>query len=162
MFFINLFSDETILWGVVASIWRMSPEDEFSQERKGESMIHYLKTRITCRWSSVPTAKTLITTRTKRSVVLTRHRSHARCPDVAIMTKMILDFVGILDDVVFVKSSQDVDIVLIHWTIFIVTSGKHEKVFRSISFVTRIAFRGSVDVDDVDISSDASLSTVID
>ena len=36
----------------------------------------------------------------------------------------------------------------------------HVKRFRSVSFVVQSTFRGPVVVDDVDISSDASLSTI--
>ena len=64
--------------------------------------------------SSAPSLKTVITTDTKRRIKLTSLRLHARCPDVAVMTRKILIFIRIFHDVVFVKFSQDVDFVLIH------------------------------------------------
>ena len=51
-------------------------------------------------------------------------------------------------------------IVKIHLTIFAVTSGMYVKAFRSVSFVAKN--KGSVVIDDVNLSSDASLSTAED
>ena len=56
---------------------------------------------------------------------------------IIFMTRKNFTSTGILDGVVFAKSSPDVDLVLAHLTIFVVTSGMHLNVFRSFSFVAQ-------------------------
>ena len=65
-----------------------------------------------------------------------------------MMTRRNSTLKGILDDVVIVKT---------HLTTFVVTSGMYTKAFRSVSFVAKNT--ATVVIDDVDLSSDASLTT---
>ena len=77
-------------------------------------------------------------------------RYHARCVSAAIMTRSLSSQES-LDDVVLVTSCADVDIVLTYLTIFVVTS--------VCQLLRRTLYPGTVIIDDVDISSGASLST---
>ena len=87
---------------------------------------------------------------TKRRILLTR-MSIPRAMTQRSYRDENFTVTGILDDVVLVTSCADVDIVLTYLTIFVVTS--------VCQLLRRTLYPGTVVIDDVDISSDSSLST---
>ena len=107
-------------------------------------------TRIAWRWPSDQWSRRRITISTKRRTLHTRMSiSRAMCQRSYHDENFTVT--GILDDVVLVTSCADVDIVLTYLTIFVVTSVCH--------LLRRTLYPGTIVIDDIGISSDASLST---